>query len=95
MKISWSPQAKLSYFNILEYLHKEWSNKEIKKFVDRTENTLKIISKNPALFVRSPKKDIHKGFITKQISLYYKINLEDIILLTFWNNSQSPEMLRI
>lgn len=95
MKISWTQQAKISYINIIEYLQKEWTNKEIVKFVDRTENTLNIISKNPALFVRSQKKDIHKGFINKQISLYYKIHKDEIILLTFWNNSQSPKKLNL
>ena len=95
MKISWTPQAKISYFNIIEYLQEEWTDKEIKKFAHKTEVILKLISKNPKVFIRSGKKDIHKGFITKQISLYYKIEKEGVVLLTFWNNSQSPDKLRI
>ena len=34
--IQWSDQAKKTYASNIEYLEKEWTNKEIKKFILRT-----------------------------------------------------------
>ena len=94
IKISWTIEAKITYFAILDYLQAKWSNKEVKKFVEKTQKILEQISKNPKMFKHSKNKDIHIGLITKQNSLIYKVTSKEIVLLTFWDNRQNPTKLK-
>jgi plasmid stabilization system protein ParE len=55
-KVVWTPEALLSFKNILQYLKKNWSEKEIANFVKATNNTIDYISKNPKMFRATNKK---------------------------------------
>ncbi len=92
--IYWSPAAKNDYINILEYLNTRWGQQEVTSFISRTDKTLQLISANPRLFVSSAKKPaVHRCVLTSQISLYYRINNQNIELLRFWDNRMDPEKL--
>lgn len=91
--LKWSPTAKISYFQILEYLETNWSKKELRSFIDRTQNVIEYITNSPLLYLYSNESNTHKCIITKQISLFYKIKGTEIQLLVFWDNRQSPEKL--
>ena len=56
MKVSWTPEALKTYYNILDYLQTNWSNKEIQKFVIKTNKVINQISMNPGMFRHSIKK---------------------------------------
>jgi len=62
--------ARISYFDILEYLEIKWTFKEIEYFIERTEQVLKHICNNPLLYLHSKESDTHKCVVTKQISLF-------------------------
>lgn len=49
-QIIWSPQANQTYLLILEYLQKNWTEREINNFIERTEEVLSFISQNPLLY---------------------------------------------
>lgn len=92
--IFWSPDAKNDYIKILEYLNTHWGQREVTNFITRTENTLQLISANPRLFVSSTKKPaVHRCVLNREISLYYRINNQNIELLRFWDNRMNPETL--
>jgi len=97
MKVHWSIRAKKDFNDILDYLFKNWSIREVENFIDKTDLIVLKIRRNPNLFIRSAKKqNIHKGFITKQVSLFYKVDhkKQQITLLTFWDNRQNPKKLQ-
>ena len=48
--VIWSPKAKLTYLQILEYLDEECTAKELDAFISRTEQVIGYISNNPLLF---------------------------------------------
>ncbi len=56
MKVIWSAQAKITFLNVLDYLNKIWTIKEIIQFNRRTEITITAIQKNPGIFPASIKK---------------------------------------
>jgi arsenate reductase-like glutaredoxin family protein len=58
--IVWLPLAKNSFFKIIEYLEKDWTEKEIRNFVSKTDKILTIISSGKAKFRRSNKKNIYE-----------------------------------
>jgi plasmid stabilization system protein ParE len=89
--IEWSPRAKFTHQQILDYLQKNWTEKEINNFVTRTETVLLYISQNPLQYPYSKENDIHKCVLRKQVSLYYQIKQNTVELLYFWDNRQNPK----
>ncbi len=71
--IIWSPVAKSSYNNILEYLEHRWTIKEIEAFFNRTEEVLEHISRNLLLFPYSKEGCIHKCMLVKQVSYFTEL----------------------
>ena len=96
MKIIWTPNARIGYFQIIEFLETTWTITEIHNFILLVEKALGQIKDNPYMFEASrKKKNIRKGFITRHISLYYRIKQKknEIELLAFWDNRQNPKEL--
>jgi len=91
MEVIWSPQAKKDFWNNIDYLEAEWTFKDVVNFIKKVENTIDLLSKNNVHFVPTNYKDVNKVVITKQITLYYKINSNTIELLRFWNTYQDLE----
>lgn len=97
MIIRWTLTAKSTFFKIISYLEEEWTDREILNFIDELDNFMKHIKNNPYSFPSSrKKKNIRKGFLTKHISLFYKVKprKREIHLLTFWDNRQTPDKLK-
>ena len=98
MRIRWSLTARSTYFNILDYLTENWTFNEIERFIENVDSIIIHIATFPEIFPISNKgKGIRKGFITKDISLYYKLDArrKEIVLLAFWDNRRNPESLMI
>jgi len=93
--IIWSPTARLSYYQILEYLHDYWTIKELEIFIDRTEEVMNHVSINPLLYPYSKESDTHKCVLVKQVSLIYRIKSNQVELLVFWDTRQDPAKLFI
>lgn len=95
MEIIWTETAENSYYKILEYLKVKWGLKITNDFIDRVENTMEIISKNPKCFEEySINKKYRKGFIHENVSFYYRIYDNEIVIHLFWNNHQNPQKLK-
>jgi len=95
-QIVWSSKARTAYHKILDYLDTARTEKEIKNFIERTEEALNHILKNPFLYPHSRrKKRIHRCVIARQVSLFYRINNQSIELLVFWDNRQDPVKLKL
>ena len=93
--IIWSPTARITYYQVLEYLLENWTFKELETFIDRTEEVISHICSNPLLYPYSIESDVHKCVVVKQVSLFYRIKTTNTIeLLVFWDNRQDPAKLR-
>ncbi|MCX2679417.1 type II toxin-antitoxin system RelE/ParE family toxin [Galbibacter sp. EGI 63066] len=88
MKIIWSENAVKSFSKILDFLEINWGEKQIQDFYQLTSDTLEQIKNNPFQFKSSNKNDIRKGFIHKNVSLFYRVDKtsETIELLFFFDN---------
>jgi len=98
MEVIWSAKAKTTFFNVLDYLDENWTNKEIQQFNLRIDLVLKSIKRNPGIFPVSLKhKNIRRAFVDKNNSFFYKVDNyhKKIYLLTFFDNRQNPESLRL
>lgn len=94
-KIISSPLANISYLQNIEYLEKEWSEKEVIQFIGKVTQIIDILKVNPQTFQKRYKdSSSYKITIIKQITLYYQINKNTVELLLFWNTYQNPEKLK-
>jgi hypothetical protein len=94
--IIWTEPALDDYHLNIEYLLKEWSDKEALAFIDDVEKVLYQIRKGNIIFKETSYLNIRHFVVCKQISLYYRIIDEQTIeLLRFWNNYQDKKRLNI
>jgi plasmid stabilization system protein ParE len=93
MRLYWTNSARLSFFEILDHLQENWTEKEVENFVWKVEKTLLQISENPLMFKTSRKnKEIRKGYITGLTSIYYRVKprKKEIEILAFFVNRKRP-----
>lgn len=89
-----SPIAEKKLEALLEYLVEEWSLKVKTNFIMHLDEYLQIIKKEPESFPESEKvKGLRRCVLTKQISIYYEFNDEEIRILTFFDTRQEPGKL--
>ena len=89
MTIKWSFAAQIDYWSNIEYLENEWSENEVRNFINSVDHSIKLLERNNIFFSKTQYKNVFKIVVVKQISLYYQINNDTIILLRFWNNFQN------
>jgi len=94
--VRWSKEAEDTFEEIIDYLEDNWTEKEIKNFVQNANKVIGQIEKNPYQFKASRFHKIRKALITRHNSLIYFVNENDqvIELYTFWDNRKNPEKLR-
>lgn len=97
MKILWTPEARQTFNSNIEYLIAEWGDQVTSDFLDRVDEVIAKIKSNPNLFpVINNVDNVHRCVVVKQITLYYRVvSSEQIYLISFWNNYQNPEFLRL
>ena len=98
MEVIWTAKARITYFNVIDYLSRNWTLKEIKQFELRTQKIINIIKKHPKIFPASFSHDeIRKAHIDKNNSFFYKIEpyKSRIFILTFFDNRQNPRNIEM
>ena len=95
MKIIWSPQAKKDYWQNIDYLEAEWTFQDVINFMEKVERIIHLLTMRNVQFISTNYRGVNKVVITKQITLYYKIDSEKLELLRFWNNYQDLQNFKI
>lgn len=93
--ILWTPNALEELEQTIEYLQLHFTDKEIKKPVQKIESLIEIISQNPFIFPISESKNIHKLVILEFNTMYYRVNNSSVEILSFFSNRQSPQKRKI
>lgn len=84
------------YEDTIDFLQRNWSLSEVRNFINETEEVINILKKENITFKSTNYKDTFQVPITKQITLYYRIDSnKDIELLRFFNNYQNPTKIGI
>ncbi|WP_035650518.1 type II toxin-antitoxin system RelE/ParE family toxin [Flavobacterium sp. ASV13] len=95
MNLIWAPQAKQDFWNNIDYLEAEWSEKVAQNFIDKVNTTIELLKNDNILFIKTNYKSVYKIVITKHISLYYRIENTNLELLRFWNTFQDTEKFKL
>jgi plasmid stabilization system protein ParE len=90
-KIVFSPYSKFQLDSLLDYLEIKFSVSTKKKFVLKLDKVIIIIQKDPDTFSKSNNNiAIRKCVISKQTTLYYRYNNQEIRLLSLFDTRQNP-----
>ncbi|MRX68018.1 ParE toxin of type II toxin-antitoxin system, parDE [Flavobacterium resistens] len=95
MNVIWAPQAKQDFWNNIDYLEAEWSEKIALSFIEKVNTTIELLKNDNVLFLKTNYKNVYKIVITKHISLYYRIENTNLELLRFWNTFQDTEKFKL
>jgi len=94
-KIHWTDNALTELSKTIEYLEENFTEKEIRKLTLKIERTTELIAQNPYIFPKSDFKNIYKIVILKYNTLYYRINGNNIEILSFFSNRQNPAKRKV
>lgn len=93
MKITWSDLARQTFLSTLEYLEKEWGQKEAIEFNTEVDITLELLKTQPQMFPETDMLGIRRCVLRKQMLLLYSVSDFEIRLMTFWDTRQNPKRL--
>ena len=94
--VHWNKIARLDYFDNIDYLLREWSEREAQEFIDAVEETEFILKQGNVEFQNTDMPEIKRCVVCKQITLFYRIVDARIIeFLRFWNNNQDYKKLSL
>ena len=95
-KLIWTEEALNGLKEIIDYLERKFSEKDVKKFVKKFDKQIEIIKSKPETFSFSPKsKTVRRAIVAKLTSIYYRIDGDVINLVTIYDNRKDPKNLRI
>ena len=94
-EILWTDFALEELSETVEYLKREFSQKEIDNLGDEIERICSIISQNPNIFPNSDRLKTRKAVILKFNTLYYRIMNDKVEIVSFFSNRQSPDKMKL
>jgi plasmid stabilization system protein ParE len=94
-RIVWSEEALANLKAIIEYIEKNWAEKELKKFAKLLDNRLSLIAKNPLLFpaINHP-KSLRRILLPKFISIFYQPFDGYVRIVSLFDNRRNPEQIK-
>jgi plasmid stabilization system protein ParE len=91
LEIYWSRRATESFLEIINYLLENWGNKSVKKFIIEIDSFFNVILTNPEIGKIIVREEYIRSIaIGKHVTLIYKLQDDEIILLNIFNNRQQP-----
>lgn len=95
LEINWSEDAVEDVLENIDYLEKYWTKKEVDAFSEEIDAVLEKLSVGNITFKPSGYRDTYEVQIVPQITLYYKVHHNNVLLVRFWNNYKSKDNLVI
>lgn len=93
--IIWTDLAIEDFSENIFYLENEWTEKEVERFMKKTNEILDKLTKGNVKFKSTAYKNVFQIVVLKQITLFYEIEDNAIILLRFWNNYKNPSKFTV
>ena len=74
LKIIWSSRAEKGYDRIVSYLIDNWSEKEVRIFIQETSKFLELLSENPNILQKSSsRKNLYRGPMNRLTMITYRL----------------------
>ncbi len=90
----WTERACQTYETLVHFLQTHSSEMKTRDFINRVDEVLHFLRTNPELYESSShRKEIRRCVVVPEVSLFYPLDAETIVLLTFWDNRGDPSKL--
>jgi plasmid stabilization system protein ParE len=74
LKIVWTKRAIAGYDQVIIYLEEQWTEKEVRNFVQQTEEFFRLLKEYPEMLQKTEKyKNVYRGPINKHTILTYRV----------------------
>jgi len=94
--VRWNKLARQDYYDNIDFLLQNWSEKEAQKFIDEVFEIERTLANGNVEFQNTDRIGIKRCVLNRQISLFYSvISNGDVEILRFWNNNQSLKNLNL
>ncbi len=93
VNLVWSKRAEKGYARIVSYLEKEWSDKEVRNFVQDTNRFFELLKENPQMLeVSKSHKNLYHGPINRLTILTYRFDpgKKEIVLINIREARKRP-----
>ena len=93
LKIIWSRRAEQGYDSIVSYLIDNWSEKEVRAFVQETSKFMELLSENPNMLQKSKsRKNMYRGPMNRLTIITYRLypSKKVIELVNIRSSRQKP-----
>jgi hypothetical protein len=91
LPVRFSIQAGETYDAIIAQLNMRWGKRFVDEFEQKVARATILISESPMLYPLADfGMDVHKCVLHKNCSMFYWIDLTEIVILYFWDNRQDP-----
>jgi len=89
--IKWNKRAIASFNKTVDYPETEWGIDSAIKFVQKVNRVLMLLQSYPEIGKQeNPRTDLFSMVIVKQITLFYRLKPDTIILLNFFDTRRNP-----
>lgn len=95
MEIAWTKKAEEDYYQQIDLLLEHWNEATAEKFVNEVFETIDLIAKHPEMYARTDYPQVRKAVVNRHISLFYRQDEQQVLLLRFWPNRRDPDTLDI
>jgi len=90
LEVFWSKRADSKFDQILDYLQNEWGESATTAFVKNVYDFLDVLVEFPEIgAIEQPERNIRGFVISRQVTVFYKISGNKIILVNFFDNRQN------
>lgn len=91
----WSPSAESDFESILNYLTLNWNNKIVNRFINKVDDTIDLILKDPKTFpLVNIDLQVRKSVISKHNTIYYREKAQKIEIIRLFDSRQDPNQLK-
>lgn len=97
-KIVWSNEAAISFQASLDYLESRFTSKEIMRFINATNEKIKLIEFDPFMYRKSSRfQSLRYTNVLGKVLLVYRVRPKQKIveLIHFWDGRQNPKKFKI
>ena len=87
-RILWTDHALDELSDTYDYLEKHFTEREMRKLSIELDKILTLISRKPKLFALSKFVGLRRVVVKKHNTLYYRVNLDYVEIISFFSNRQ-------
>ena len=89
--VIFSREAEQTLGKIKEQINSRWGKHQVIKFEKRVEEVINLIAQSPFVYKSTSHfPNVHKGFVHRNCSIFYKIDDTIVTVLFFIDNRQDP-----